>query len=167
MFCLLVDDFKVEYVGKRHVLHLKQALAEHYELTENWKGDLYYSINIDWNYDPIHSKHTVRLTMDEYIANLQVKYDHPDPRKPQHPPYNHAPIIYGAKVKYAYKDDNIPALDADGILRVQSIVGALMLYGQAVENKILAELRELGHQQAEAIQATSDAIMQLLDYVFT
>ena len=80
MFCLLVDDFGVEYVGKRHAIHLKQALDEHYELTENWKGDLYSGINMEWNYDPIHAKRTVSLTMYNYISNLRVKYDHPDPK---------------------------------------------------------------------------------------
>ena len=29
MFCLLVDDFGIEYVGKRHALHLKAVLEEH------------------------------------------------------------------------------------------------------------------------------------------
>ena len=99
MFCLIVNNFGVEYVGERHTLHLKQALVEHYELTVNWKGDLYSGINLEWNYDPIHSKRTVRLTMDEYIANLRVKYNHPNPSNPQHSPYKHALVIYGAKVQ--------------------------------------------------------------------
>ena len=99
MFYLLVDDFGVGYVGEGHAIHLKQALAKHYELTENWKGDLNYVINLEWNYEPIHAKRTVCLTMDDYIEKLRVKYDHPDPRNPQQPPYKHAPIIYGAKVQ--------------------------------------------------------------------
>ena len=81
IFCLIVNDFGVEYVRKQHALHLKQALAEHYEITENWKGDLYSGINIEWNYDPNHYKRTVRLAMDYYISNLRVKYDHPEPKR--------------------------------------------------------------------------------------
>ena len=154
-------------MGKRHAIHLKQALAKHYELTENWKGDLYSGINLECNYNPVHAKRTVRLTMDNYIANLRVKYDHPEPRKPQHSPYKHTPIIYGAKVQYAAKDDDIPPLDADGILRVKSIVGALLFYGRAVDNKLLIALSKIGQQQAAATQATNDAILQLLDYVVT
>ena len=75
--------------------------------------------------------------MDNYIANLRVKYDHPDPRKLQYFPYKHAPIIYGAKVQYTAEDNYSPPLDADGILSVQSIVGALLFYGQAINNKVL------------------------------
>ena len=105
--------------------------------------------------------------MDNYIANLRVKYYHPDPRNLQHSPYNHAPIIYGVKVQYAAKDDNIPPLDADYFLRVQSIVGALMFYGRAIDNKILVSLSELGQHQSASTQATNNAILQLLDYVAT
>ena len=166
MFCLLVDNFGVEYAGKPHAIHLKQDFSEHYELTENWKGDLYSGINTEWKYDPIHAKRTVRLTMDDYIANLRVKYDHPDPRKLQHSLYKHALIFYGSKVQYAAKDDN-PPLDADGILRVQSIVSALLFYGRAIDNKLLVALSELGQQQAASTQATNDAILKLLGYVFT
>ena len=39
-----------------------------------------------------------RFTMDDYIAKIRVKYNHPDPRNIQHSPYKHVPIIYGAKV---------------------------------------------------------------------
>ena len=91
----------------------------------------------------------------------------PDPRNTQHSPYKHAPIIYGAKVQYDTKYDDIPPLDADGILRVQSIVGALMFYGWAVDNKILVFISKLGQQQADATQSTNDTILYLLEYVAT
>ena len=167
MFCLLVDDFGVEYVGKRHAIHLKQALSKHCELTKNWKVDLYSGINMEWNYNPLYVNLTVRLTMDNYIANLIVKYDHPDPRKPQHSPYKHAPIIYGAKVQYSAKDDNSPPIDDDGILCVQSIFGALLLYGWAINNNLLISLSKLEQHQASATQATNDAILHILDYAVT
>ena len=103
--------------------------------------------------------------MDNYIANLRVKYDHPDPRNPQHSLYKHAPIIYGAKFQYSAKDDNSSPLDTDGVLCVQSIVGTLMFYGRAVDNKILVSLIEIGQHQAASTQATNGAILHLLDYV--
>ena len=96
-----------------------------------------------------------------------MKYDHPDPSNPQHSPYKHAPIIYVAKVQYAAEDDDSPSLDTDGILCVQSIVGALLLYGCAVDKNLLVSLSKIWQQQATDIQATNDAIMQLLGYVAT
>ena len=70
-------------------------------------------------------------------------------------------------MQYAAEDDDSPPLDSDGILRVQSIVGAMMFYGRAVDNKLLVALSELGQQQAAATQASNNAIMQILDYVAT
>jgi hypothetical protein len=40
-FTLVVDDFRVKYVGKEHVDHLIKCIKEKYELTEDWLGDLY------------------------------------------------------------------------------------------------------------------------------
>ena len=65
------------------------------------------------------------------------------------------------------KYDYSPSLDADGIIHVQSIFGALLLYGQAVDNEIFLSLSEIGQHQAAATQATNDAIMQILEYVAT
>ena len=104
MFCLLVDDFGVKYVGERHALHLKTVLEEHYEITKNWKGDLYSGINLQWDY----TNPTCRLSMKDYIANLRVKFDHPFPSKHHHSPYKHAPIVYGAKIQYATGPDETP-----------------------------------------------------------
>jgi hypothetical protein len=61
MFTLIVDDFGVEYVGEEHAIHLRDTIKEHYDITENWKGDLYSGINLDWNY----SNRTCRLTMED------------------------------------------------------------------------------------------------------
>ena len=75
--------------------------------------------------------------------------------------------MYGSKVQYAAEDDYSPTLDADGILRVKSIVGALLFYGRAVNNELLVSLSELGQKQSSATQSANDDIMQLLDYVAT
>ena len=61
-FTLIVDDFGVEYVGKEHADHLRDTIKEFYDLTENWDGDLYAGINLDWNY----TKRTCWLSMEDY-----------------------------------------------------------------------------------------------------
>ena len=113
----------------------------------------------------LHQPHLPSLN-ENYISNLCVKFDHPFPFKPQHSPYGHAPIVYGAKIQYATGPDDTP-LDASGILRVQSIVGALLNYARAVDNKLLVAMSALGQQQATATKATNDVINQILDYVAT
>ena len=38
LFCLIVDDFGIEYVYKRHAHHLRDILIKHYEITQDWSG---------------------------------------------------------------------------------------------------------------------------------
>jgi hypothetical protein len=39
-FSLIVDDFAVNYVGKRHADHLRNTLLQINELTTDWEGKL-------------------------------------------------------------------------------------------------------------------------------
>jgi hypothetical protein len=105
--------------------------------------------------------------MRDYIAKLIVKFDHALPSKPQHPPYKHVPIVYGATVHYASGPGNSPPLNAAGIQRVQAIVEALLYYTHTVDNKFLVTLSELGQHQAAAAEATNNAIDQLVGYLST
>ena len=38
MFCLIVDDFGVKYVGKQHAEHLATVLKKYHNITEYWTG---------------------------------------------------------------------------------------------------------------------------------
>jgi len=162
-FSLIVDDFGIEYVGERHALHLRSVLQQHYTITEDWKGKKYAGIDLAWDY----AKRTCRLSMDGYIKNVLTKYGHTAPTKPQLSPHKHTPIQYGAKVQHSAPPDTSAPLDDAGVKRIQGIVGALLWYGRAIDNKLLVALSAIGSQQASATEATSSAIDQLLDYVAT
>ena len=105
--------------------------------------------------------------MKKYIHNLLVKFDHPQPLKPQLSPHKHRAFQYGAKVQKALEEDSSAPLPAAGIKRVQGIVGALLYYARDVDNKLLVVLNAIGTQQAAATEATDSAVSQLLDYVAT
>ena len=90
LFYLIVDDFGVEYVGQHHSNHLLNAIKENHEVTVDDKGDLYAGIDLTWEY----VKTICRLTMDDYIKILRTKFDHHNPKRPQHSPHCHTPIIY-------------------------------------------------------------------------
>ena len=47
------------------------------------------------------------------------------------------------------------------------IVGALLLYGRAVDNNLIVDLNKLGQHQVADTQETKDAIMHLKDYAAT
>ena len=143
LFSLIVDDFGVKYVGKRHANHFLNALKGNHEVTVNDKGNLYAEINLNWDY----VKRTCRLTMDDYIANLCAKFGHPTPKKPQHSPNRHTPIIYGEKVQYAAETPSRLPLNNAGKIRIQPLIGSIRYYSRAVDNKLLVALSELAQQQ--------------------
>ena len=62
-FTLLVDNFRVKYVGKEHADHLINALKQHYTVAEDWEGTKYGGINLDWDY----TKRQVHLSMPGYV----------------------------------------------------------------------------------------------------
>ena len=54
-----------------------------------------------------------------------------------------------------------------GIKRIQCIIGSLLYYAQAVDNKLLATLSAISSQQEKATENTAKAVNQHLDYVAT
>ena len=105
--------------------------------------------------------------MKGYIAEVLLKYGHPIPKKPQLSPHKHREVIYGAKEQLTPEDNTTRPLDSQGKKRVQVIVGALLYYARAVDNKLLVGLSTIGSQQASAPQHTNEAIGQILFYCAT
>jgi hypothetical protein len=51
-FILCVNDFGFKYIGDENLKHLCTALCtETYKIVEDWAGNLYCGINLEWNYD--------------------------------------------------------------------------------------------------------------------
>ena len=105
--------------------------------------------------------------MKNYIKNYLVNLNHPMPRKPQLTPQKSHEVKYGSKTQIAPKGDSSKPLNDAGIRRVQTIVGALLWIGRAVNNKLLVDLSEIGTQQDSSTEDTNKAIHQLLDYCAT
>ena len=42
-FVLIVDDFGVEYIGRKHADHLIGVLNHHYEMSDDWEGKTFCS----------------------------------------------------------------------------------------------------------------------------
>ena len=67
----------------------------------------------------------------------------------------------------AHIEDTSPPLDEAVIKRIQAIVGAVLFYGRAVENKLLVTLNSIGTLESAATEATNAAFNQMLDYLAT
>ena len=85
IFTLVVDGFGAEHVGAEHVKHLIQTLKHHYDTTEDWTGNKFLGIDLDWDY----AKKTVRLSMNDYINTALQRFQHERPSKPTHSPHPH------------------------------------------------------------------------------
>jgi hypothetical protein len=167
MFALIVDDFAIQCVGDAHLDHLCQALKKHYEISEEIDGTHFAGMTLTWNYSPIHAKCSCRLSMPGYILNVCTRYKHPMPTKRQLSPHKHCEIIFGQTTQLTHVNPYSPPLSTEGVKRIQGIIGALLYYARAVDNKLLASLSTLSSQQATATEATGVAMNQLLDYLAT
>jgi hypothetical protein len=162
-FCLIVDDFGVEYVRIEHFNHLLDVLKKFHGVQVNMAGDKFAGINIKWDY----ANCCCRISMFGYIENLLIKFKHPCPIKPCLSPYKCLPITYGAKAQLTPEADASELLDEHRKRRIQEIVGLLLYYAQAVDNKLLVALSAIAACQSYATVATEQAVHLLLDYVAT
>ena len=78
-FCLIVDDFGVEYVGIEHFNHLLDVLKKFHGVQFNMAGDKFVGINIKWD----NANCRCGISMPGYIKNLLIKFKHPHPIKPR------------------------------------------------------------------------------------
>ena len=163
LFSLVVDDFGVNYVGRAHAEHLVTALLKYNTLKTDWSGTLYCGIKLKWDY----TRRTVELSMSIYIKAALLKYQHPEPRKPQHAPHKWDKPQYGQTTHYAKPVDKTPKLDAEGIKRIQKAIGTLLYYARAIDSTILMAINAISSAQATGTTATADAVTWLLDYAAT
>ncbi len=160
-FCLIVNDFGVEYVGIEHFNHLLNLLKKYHGVQFNMAGDKFAGIDIKWDYA---SRHCC-ISMPGYIDNILIKFKHPIPSKPRPLPYKCLPIAYGAKAQLTPKADTAELLDIHRKRQVQEIVGLLLYYARVVNNKLLVALSAIATRQSCATVATS--IFSWTTYVAT
>jgi len=62
-FTLVINNVGVKYVSKNNVDHLIASIEMTYTLTEDWTGNLYCGITLEWDYVNQH----VDISMPNYI----------------------------------------------------------------------------------------------------
>ncbi len=160
-FTLVVDDFGVKYVDKAGDDHLVASIKSTYTLTEDWTGNLYCRIQLDWDYE----NRTVDISMPGYIAKKLQEYKHIKSNKVQHCPYSPDPKQFGSEAQRPLPPDTTPRLDKKGIKRVQQIVGSILYDARAVDMTVLMALSSIAIDQTKATEKTLANCFQLLDYL--
>ena len=76
-FALVVDDFRLKYVGEEHARHLLNILLANYEgVHEDWGGTKFYGITLEWDY----IQRTCLLSIPGYIEAILVRCHHQRPQ---------------------------------------------------------------------------------------
>ncbi len=125
-FCLIVDDFGVEYVGIEHFNHLSMLLKKYHQIQTNMAGNKIAGINIQWDF----LSRRVRIDMGTYIDTLLLTLNWPKPQKPQLLPFIAMPIAYGQKTQLTPEEDTSATLSPERLLHVQKVIGSLLYYAR-------------------------------------
>ena len=162
-FALVVDDFGVKYIGEEHAQHLIDTLKTDYEIEEDWDGNRYLGITLDWDY----KKRQVHLSMPGYVEKALARFGHQVPTRPQNQPHKHTIPTYGATVQYAKDEDTSRTLSKDEKKYIQQVLGTFLYYGRAVDSTMLTALSSIASAQAEPTEDTLINIKIFLDYAAT
>jgi hypothetical protein len=161
-FTLVADDVAVNYVGKQHAEHLRDALLCTYKLTTDWTATVYSGMTLKWEY----KSRTCDISMPGYVSNVLSKFQHDAPKHPQHTPSRYITPIYGAKTQYATTDET-PPLTATQCLTIQKVTGSVLYYARAVDPTVLVPLNDIATEQTKVSEKMQAATNQLLDYLAT
>jgi hypothetical protein len=162
-FCLIANNFGVEYVGIEHFNHLLMVLQRYHQVQTNMAGNKIAGLNVQWDFP---SKQ-VCIDMISYVNNLLLSLNWPTPKKPQLSPFTAIPIAYGQKTQYTADKDTSAPLLPEHIKRIQQIIGSLLYYAWADDNKLLVALNAISARQAKATVHTEQLMEMLLNYVAT
>ena len=162
-FTLVVDDFGIKYIGEEHAKHLLDILREHYTMDVDLEGKLYCGISLEWNYEDKY----VDLSMRNYVQKQLDRYGWKKPKRPQHCPYEPAPVKYGAKSDEIIHEKELPLLDKEEKKFIQRVIGSFLYYARAIDMTILTALNAIASDQAKPTKRTMQRVHQFLDYMAT
>ncbi len=136
LFALVVDNFGVKYSNNNDVKHLIASLKMMHKLMEDWTGELYCGIALEWEY----FNRIVDISMPGYINKKIQEYGHLVPNRMQKCPYLPEAKKFGSEAQAPLPPNETPKLDAKGIKCVQLIVGRILYYPRAVNMTVLMTL---------------------------
>ena len=154
-FSLCVDNFGVKCVGKQHGNHLMAVLQEYCNISNNWNGKLYLSLDLDWDYN------------NTYVTAALTCFNHTHPCKSQGQPYPHIKLIYGAKAQYINDTDTSPPHTSADKKSTQEVTGTVLYHAWVVDHTILTALKIIATQQSNPTEQTMQQVKQFLEYTST
>ena len=118
MFSFVVNDFGIEYIGKKDSDNLLKYLQEEYAISEDWTGDKYPGLALKWGYVNIN----ISVLMPVYVQTALLKFQSDATPKNQDALHRWNQPTYGANTQYA-NTGNVDLVDAQSMLYVQLVCG--------------------------------------------
>jgi hypothetical protein len=81
-FSLVINNFRVKYVGKENAQHLLDTVQHYYKCSCNWKLEQYCGLTLKWDYEG----KKVHVFMPGYVTKALTHFQHPPPVKSQDQP---------------------------------------------------------------------------------
>ncbi len=153
-FSLVVNNFRVKYVGEENAQHLLDTVQKYYKCSCDWEGEQYCGLTIKWDY----KGRKVHLSMPGYMRKALTRFQHPPPAKQQDQPYPHVKPNYGAHTQYTQGEDVSPALDMVGKKFIQEVCGVFLFLARAVDGGLLPALSSLASQQANPTEKNNGIV---------
>jgi hypothetical protein len=160
---LVVDDFRVKYVGHEHAEHLMACINKNYNISSDWNDCAYCGLTLNWDY----KNRTVDLSVPGYIKATLHKYQYAAPASPEHAPHTWNPPIYGAKMQFVSDEKISPTLSDKDVNKLQQLTGTLLYYARAVDPTLIMSINVLASEQSKATEVTEDKVIKLLNYCDT
>ena len=120
-FSLVVDDFGIKYECQEDITHLLDALKKIYKISEDWDGNVYCGLNLEWDY----YKREVLVSMPNYVTKALQKFQHTTPKCAQYAPHQWTRPDYGKK-KPATPFDTSLSIPEERKRRIQNIIGTFL-----------------------------------------
>ena len=162
-FALVVDDFGIKYESEDDAQHLIDSLTPFYEIKVDKEGERFIGLTMEWDY----KQREVHISMPGYVEKALARFQWRKPKKPQHQPHPHVPIVYGAKKQTSQPEDSSPRLDRAKTKFVQEVTGVFLFYARAVDSTMLVALSAIAAEQGAPTENTLAKVHQFLDYAAT
>jgi hypothetical protein len=104
--------------------------------------------------------------MSGYVDNVLKKFQHKNPKYPQHTPSKYVTPVYGTNTQSTTRDAT-PTLSMKQLTNIQNITGSLLYYSRAVYPTAIMPLNDIATEQTKATEKTQSAADKLLDYMDT
>jgi hypothetical protein len=160
IFSLVVDNFRVKYVGKEHAQYLLQMVQKYYNSLLKEEGEQYCGLTVRWDYPGKE----VHLLIKMYTKNGLKQFQHPPPVMPHDQPQSHVHKTYGAKVQHAKAPNDSPPVDKLGKKIIKEVTGVFLFLAEAVDSTMLTPLSAIASKQAAPTENTMQTCLQFLDY---